>query len=158
MSVTTEELAQLRANPSGKKGHRWQISCLEFSPDGTRLASGSWDKEVRIWDLGKLSTVRVLANTHRVPVTSVSWYQPSGGGGLLCAGAADCTASLWSTTNGACLAKLSGHEGWVLDVCFAHHAFLLATASRDCTVRLWDPTTLSTTNVLKHDKVVNICV
>ena len=151
MSVRTEQLSQLRADPSGKKGHRWQISCLEFSPDSTRLASGSWDKEVRIWDLTTLSTVGLLSGAHHVPVTSVSWYQPTGG--LLCAGAADCSASLWSSDNGSQLATLSGHKGWVLDVCFAYHASLLATASRDCTVQLWDPTALTTTGVLKHSEV-----
>ena len=106
---------------------------------------------MRLWDLGKLSTVRLLTDVHHVPVTSLSWYHPSGG--LLCVGAADCSASLWSTNDGLHLATLSGHEGWVLDVCFAQHTFLLATASRDCTVRLWDPTTLATINVLGHDKV-----
>ena len=32
-------------------GHRGPISCLAFRPDGLRLASGSRDSTVVIWDL-----------------------------------------------------------------------------------------------------------
>jgi WD40 repeat protein len=32
------------------KGHSDQILCLAFSPDGKRIATGSFDKTVKIWD------------------------------------------------------------------------------------------------------------
>jgi WD40 repeat protein len=31
------------------KGHEWAIDCLDVSPDGRRLASGSWDNLLKIW-------------------------------------------------------------------------------------------------------------
>src|SRR5262249_24796114 len=34
---------------AGLKGHAGKVKCLTFAPDGTRLASGSYDKMVRLW-------------------------------------------------------------------------------------------------------------
>ena len=33
------------------KGHKGVITSLAFHPDGRTLASGSWDKTIRIWDV-----------------------------------------------------------------------------------------------------------
>jgi WD40 repeat protein len=32
-------------------GHRFEVMSLSFSPDSTQLASGSWDQDVRLWDV-----------------------------------------------------------------------------------------------------------
>jgi WD40 repeat protein len=32
--------------------HSTWISSVAFSPDGTKIVSGSWDKTIKVWDSG----------------------------------------------------------------------------------------------------------
>ena len=41
-------------------GHRGSVFTLAFSPDGSTLASGGWDKTIRFWDVKTSSLLRTL--------------------------------------------------------------------------------------------------
>ncbi len=36
--------------PLAFKGHPSQVNCVAWSPDGTRLATASWDGTAKLWD------------------------------------------------------------------------------------------------------------
>jgi WD40 repeat protein len=122
------ELGQL---PYLKTGS--EVQCIAYSPDGHMLASGIWDKTVRLWRV-RDGTLLATLQGHTDGVYSIS-FSPDGQ--LLASGSMDKTVRLWRVRDGAPLATLQGCTGWVQSVSFSPDGQMLASGSEDNTVRLW---------------------
>ena len=56
------------------EGHTNTVSVVRWSPDGTLLASGSWDNTVRLWDVNSGITVHVLKGWEALDsLDSIAW-------------------------------------------------------------------------------------
>src|SRR6266852_5280721 len=53
------------------KGHKQQVFCVSYSPDGGTLASGSVDKTIKLWDL-KTCKERATLKGHTAGVQSMA--------------------------------------------------------------------------------------
>ena len=113
------------------------VRSVLFSPDGTRIVSGSDDSTVRVWDAVSGQCVHTLKG-HTNWVNSVSW-DPSPGSNRIVSGSWDDTVRVWDAVSGQCvLGPLVGHTNWVTSVSFSPDGLRIVSGSFDGTLRVWD--------------------
>ena len=131
------------------EGHTEEVASVAFSPDGTLLASGSWDDTVILWDV---STERQIAT---LPSTEPSLVAFSPDGKTLAVGTWYLMVELWDVATQERIATL-GHEAVVsYTVSFSPDGKTLAVGTWNNTVELWDVATQERIATLGHEAVVN---
>ena len=113
-----------------------RVHSVAFSPDGSRLASGS-DEIVRIWNMttGELED-ELEGHTHNVKSVAFSHN-----GRFIVSGSGDDTVRVWNTATCETTYMLMGHEDAVMSVAISSNDEFVVSGSRDRTVRMWDTAT-----------------
>ena len=115
------------------EGHSASVLSIAFSSDGSRIASGSFDTTIRIWDAKSGKEFRKLEG-HSDLVWSVA-FSPDGS--RIASGSSDKTICIWDTKSGE-VRKLKGHSDLVSSVAFSPDGSRIASGSSDKTIRIWD--------------------
>lgn len=110
-------------------------SDVAFFPDGGKLACGSEDGSVRIWDIKSGHALSAPFTGHNNEVWSVA---VSRDGSQIASGDRDGGLRIWDSDTGACpLGTVKAHSLVICSVAFSPDGSRIVTGSDDATVKVW---------------------
>jgi len=115
-------------------GHSDLVFGLAVSLDGKRIASGSFDKTVKVWDAADGTELMTLQG-HEDRVGPVS-FSPDGR--KIASGSKDTTIKLWDAESGSELMTLHGHGEGIRSVVFSFDGKRIVSSSPDGAIKVWD--------------------
>jgi WD40 repeat protein len=126
LSTDTTHSMELRA------GGLSRISCLEWSPDGTRIAAGGHGNHVEVL---RPNGESLYTAEHQNTVTDMDWSPDAH---YLATSSIDRTIRVWDGQTGSLMVSLSGHGNTVWSVSWTPDGRGLISTDQDGEVKFWD--------------------
>ncbi|KAF8729839.1 hypothetical protein AX14_005937 [Amanita brunnescens Koide BX004] len=121
------------------QGHDGSVNSVAFSPDGTKITSGSDDKTIRVWDVSTGVKMLPPLQGHDTWICSVA-FSPNGS--KIISVSDDKTIRVWDASTGVeMLPPLRGHDHSIRSVAFSPDGSKIISGSSDKTVRVWEAST-----------------
>lgn len=141
--------------------HDDYVTSIDFSPDGSRLISGSRDGTIIIWDMAKgeeISHITYDPENWGDVINSVAFHP---NGEWIATGGLDGSIRIWDTTTLSEIIRIN-HEidatsinfNEVNDISFSPDGKWIASGSNDHTVRVWSVETGEEIARMHHDREV----
>lgn len=157
--------------------HEYGIYCLSLCPERCLGATGSFDGEIKVWDLNKLhfepnsrpsqntqfDSCKATFDIHEGEVKSVE-FNPRGT--LLVSVGVDKTIKIWNLVSKMLIRSISGHSSTRSNISFSPCGAKLAIPSLDNSVTIWNinPALESPLSWLRFEippnrppKILNLC-
>lgn len=113
------------------------VESVAFSADDQYIASGSYDRTIRIWRIDDGQLMRTLSG-HTSPIEVIA-FSPQGH--YLASGARDGRIKIWDWHTGLEVMTLSGHTNSLTDLAWSPDGTKIASSGWDREVRIWDSAT-----------------
>ncbi len=134
--------------------HDGAVYSVSYSPDGSKIVSGSRDRTIRIWDAETGQELkRMKLGRWWAWVSSVN-FSPDGS--KVVSGSCDATLRIWDAETGQELKrmKLGKWWAWVYSVSFSPDGRKIVSGAWDKTICIWDAETGQELKRMMHDSAV----
>ena len=139
-SLSSEQLTKLWEGSSWKfwerlvaHNHKYMVNSVCFSPDGSKIISGSDDETVKFWDFSSGNLLNTFVD-HSESVNSVAFSRD---GLSIVSGSNDKTLKIWDVASLKLLKTLNGHLNYVASVDFSNDGSMIVSGSWDRSIILW---------------------
>ncbi|RIB02627.1 WD40 repeat-like protein [Gigaspora rosea] len=135
-ALTVKRTSGLQAPIMLLSGHQGDIFTIRFDPTGQHLASGSFDRNILLWNTYGDCLNYGLLKGHNGAIMELQWSRDSS---KIYSCATDKTVSVWDVTTGMRIKKFKGHTSYVNSVCAARRGNeIIVSGSDDGTIKIWD--------------------
>ncbi len=134
------------------RGHGFKVMAVAVQAEASLIATGGWDKTVRLWDARTGEALAVIDLPS--PVNALA-FVTGGDGPLIAIGGHDGPVRLWHVGRGVMVGALNGHAMGITRLAASPDGVRLLSAGIDGQVRLWDVAAKAVQRVFEfHDKQV----
>lgn len=109
------------------------VLCMAFSPDSNILATGGFDRLIRLWDINTGKIVHTLAG-HLDRISSLAF---SHNGKTLFSGSWDQTIKVWQLKTGEEISSIKAHSSKIQTIAIASDNQTLVSGSDDGRIGMW---------------------
>ncbi len=134
---TDRQLAKLLGHSGLLQSSDYDISVVAFSNDVKMLASGGYDRTVRLWNIDKRMNLAKFSG-HESKISSLAFSKD---GRILASGDTNRIIKIWDTENPREIWTLHGHTDEICALAFSPDGNTLASGCYDGTIRFWNPHT-----------------
>ncbi|KAG2070734.1 WD40 repeat-like protein [Suillus decipiens] len=116
-------------------GHTAPLTCVALFPGSKMIVSGSYDRRIRLWDIGSGQVLGEPLRGHKVSVNVVA---VSHDGAMFASGGGDGRILIWNTTTrNLATEPIQAHSNYINSISFSSDSAIIASiAGRK--IKLWD--------------------